>query len=247
LSLILSIDLAYRKIRDFGVCVLAERRGKPARVRFVDSDRELNLKDRPDPQQCAHAISSYCRKHGVSVVLLDGPQGWKDPSSKLPHSRHCERLLNTQGKTGNRGTTKPRDFGGFANFSIELFARLFQQGGKLVRRRIVTVPRSGFLVVESFPTAAWRKLYIAPLPAKKRAQDRDVRCRLRILQRLFGFGVPRLPNHDELQALVAGLAGVAILAGDTSAYVVDGTPPKKLDGVMVEGFIVNPCLEETVA
>ncbi|MBI1941872.1 MAG: DUF429 domain-containing protein [Acidobacteria bacterium] len=246
MGLVLSIDLAYRKIRDFGVCVLAERRGRPAGIRFVDPERELGLKDRPHPQQCAHAISSYCRKHGVRVLLLDGPQGWKDPSSKLPHSRHCEKLLHAQGKVGPRGSAKPRSFAAFANFSIELFAALLKEGGKLVRNRLVSFPRIGFLVVECYPASAWRKLCIAPLPAKKRAQECDVRCRLRILQRLFGFGVPRLPNHDELQALVAGLAGVAILAGDTARYVADGTAPKKVGGVVVEGFIMNPCLEESV-
>jgi hypothetical protein len=67
------------------------------------------------------------------------------------------------------------------------------------------------------------------------------------LQRLAGLQVLKRPTHDELCALVAGLAGVAILAGDTNGYVAEGAPPKVIGGVRVEGFIVNPRLESNVA
>ena len=45
----------------------------------------------------------------------------------------------------------------------------------------------------------------------------------------------------DFTALVAGLAGVAIAADNTSGYIASGLPPKLVpEGYIVEGYIVNP-------
>ncbi|MGH6628341.1 MAG: hypothetical protein ACREB3_01260, partial [Burkholderiales bacterium] len=49
-------------------------------------------------------------------------------------------------------------------------------------------------------------------------------------------------THDGLQALVAGLAGVAILSGNAARYIAVGVPPKMDNDVVVEGYIVCPRL-----
>ena len=46
--------------------------------------------------------------------------------------------------------------------------------------------------------------------------------------------------HDELQALVSSLAGVALEDGNQGGVTFAGVPPIKLDGTRREGFIVNP-------
>ena len=48
-----------------------------------------------------------------------------------------------------------------------------------------------------------------------------------------------MPNHDELQAVVSGLAGVYLERGDWSRCEVVGEPPFELDGSWREGVIVN--------
>jgi hypothetical protein len=240
---VLSIDLACNRSKDFGVCLIEEKQGRAGKVRFVDPDLELGLPKCPklEPARCAEAIWSFCEKQTINVLLLDGPQGWKDPSSKLPFSRQCEKLWKAPGKMGLCGQAKPRSFATFGRFSIDLFARLTQRGAQLVAEPCVAVPSGQILVVESFPTSAWRELRILPLPAKRRkVGDEERKIRLQILESLFGFRAPRLPNHDELQALVAGLAGIAILAGDPSGYLALGEPARQVDNVNVEGFIVNP-------
>ena len=54
---------------------------------------EFGLKGDPDPQRCAEALAAFCDASGVGVLLLDGPQAWKDPSTREEHSRVCEALL----------------------------------------------------------------------------------------------------------------------------------------------------------
>lgn len=240
---VLSIDLACNRSKDFGVCLIEEKQGRPGKVLFIDPDLELGLPKSPklEPARSAEAIWSYCEKRSVIVLVLDGPQGWKDPSSKLPYSRQCEKLLATQGKTGICGSAKQGNFLTFARFSIDLYARLTERGAQLVLGSCVDVSKGKILVIESFPTSAWRELRIVPLPAKRRKTgDEERRIRLQILERIFGFRAPCLPNHDELQALVAGLAGIAVLAGDPSGYLALGEPAGRVDNVTVEGFIINP-------
>ncbi len=223
------------------MCLIEEVQGRPAQVMFPSaSDLELQL---PNPTLCAQAIRKYCRQQRIPIVFLDGPQGWKDSASQVEHPRLCEKILNTPAKTETPGQVKPKNYTTFVSLSIDIFSQLVESGAVLVSEPIVTIPSNRLLVVESFPLTAWRTLNIRPLPAKSKAKDSDLREWLQKLRQILGFRIQRAPTHDELQALVAGLAGVAILAGNTRGYIAQGAPPKKHDGVIVEGFIVNPRLD----
>jgi len=243
---VLSIDLALRRVSDLGVCLIEERNGKVAEVRFLDAERELGLEQPLTAQGCAEAIKAFCRQNRVGVLLLDGPQGWKDPSTRLRHSRACERVLHTQGKVGvDEQHVKPPSWRRFAKFSIDLFSELEALGASRVIEPMVRARKGALVVVESFPTAAWPMLGIEPLPSKAKFNSSDLKQRFQAVQERFGFrvrGVKTRPTHDELQALVAGLAGVAILVGDPSGYVAIGLSPKMRKRVWVEGYIVCPRL-----
>jgi len=235
---VLSIDLAYKNACDLGICLLEQRSGI-VDVSFLPF-WDMGVENPPNPKQLASSIHSFCRAHRISVVMLDGPQGWKDRTSELPHMRVCERVLGTPAKTGVSGRVKPKNYTAFVEFSVETFAQLARLGSALVTNADPAVPSRKMLAVESFPMSAWRSLRIKPLPAKRKARSIDVSQRLGELQEVFGLRVCGRPNHDELQALVSGLGGLAIAAGNTSGYLAVGSPPKKQDGVIVEGFIVNP-------
>lgn len=49
-----------------------------------------------------------------------------------------------------------------------------------------------------------------------------------------------LPTHDQLQALVAAMAGKAIVEGQSDAYAGYGVPPFKKDETVLDGFIFTP-------
>lgn len=238
---VLSIDLACRKARDFGACLIEARKGQPLKAEFIRSHELIN--DPPEAGQCARAIHDYCACHEIAVVFLDGPQGWMHPDSELKDKRRCEKLLNAMAKAGREGQVKPRNFKRFVEFSITVFSELTRRGADLVKDPVVQIPDDRLLAAESFPRSAWKKLGIRPLPGKKKTtSSEETRC-LETLQRLFGFQVPKRPTHDELCALVAGLGGVAILAGNANGYIAEGTAPEKVGGIWVEGFIVNPWLD----
>jgi hypothetical protein len=240
---VLSIDLACKRLEDIGVCVRHQACGRVKAVDFPAARDDPGVQDPPAHEQCAQAIYDYCARREIAVVLLDGPQGWRHADSELKDKRHCDKLLNTQAKVGREGQVKPRNFKRFVEFSIAVFDELTQRGAELVKNPFVQVPDDRLLAAESFPRSAWKKLGIRPLPGKKKTTPgEETRC-LETLQQLFGFQAPRRPAHDELCALVAGFAGVAILAGNGNGYIAEGTPPKKVGRIWVEGFIVNPRLD----
>jgi len=240
---VLSIDLACKKVKDIGACLIHEACGRPKGVHFPAAFDDLGIQDPPTPEQCAQAIYDYCARHEIAVVFLDGPRGWMHPDCELKDKRRCEKLLNAMAKAGREGQVKPRNFKQFVEFSIAVFSELTRRGVDLVKDPVVQIPDDRLLAAESFPRSAWKKLGIRPLPGKKKTTpSEETRC-LETLQRLFGFQVTERLTHDELCALVAGLAGVAILAGNANGYIAEGTPPKKVGGIWVEGFIVNPRLD----
>lgn len=229
---IISVDLASRDYRDIGVVLLD---AGPANVAV--EFRALQGRGLPNPQALAEKVLEIAEQIGSPVILIDGPQAWKDPNSLLFHSRICERSLNTPAKTGLPGQVKPSAYAAFVAFSIEVFDRLDERGwprfdGNLIGLRKATV--------ETFPLSAWRTLGIPPLPAKKKARAEDLVTRLASLQKIFNLILPRNPNHDELQALVSGLAGLSMIQGNHSDIQVDGVAPFLLEGTVREGYIVNP-------
>jgi hypothetical protein len=93
--------------------------------------------------------------------------------------------------------------------------------------------------IESFPTHAWRMLGIDPLPSKRRTAGKIERW-IDALREKWHIRWPRMPGHDELQAVVAGLAGVLMERYGIQSCIVEGTPPFVDDGMWREGFIVSP-------
>ncbi len=236
---VISIDLAYKRYSDIGVAALTQvDEGVSVEVIRLAN---LGLSGQPAASDLARCLETLAQDRGAQVMLIDGPQAWKSPSNGLEHSRRCERELNTPGKTGLPGNTKPANYCGFIAFSIELFDELASHGWP--RLAAIDSPDPACRVtIESFPTSAWRKLGLTPLPSKSRATAESIRRKLAELQGLFSLQARPDLTHDELQAVVAGLAGLALERGDPQGYAGVGCPPVQEDGSWREGFIINPTL-----
>jgi hypothetical protein len=231
---VLSVDLASKRYHHLGIALL---RGRDTSVEctFV-SPRDLGLVDPPTPAGLAERLVQIAVEAGARLLLLDGPQAWKAADNGLVHSRIAERALNAPAKTGLPGVVKPGNYRPFVTFSIEVFNHLHQLGWPRYSR----TGSADRIAVETFPLAAWRALGIRPLPAKARASAEDIAERFHVLQEQFRVQADQLPTHDDLQALVAGLAGIAMEQVDSSGYEVVGREPFWEDGVWREGYIVNP-------
>ncbi len=228
---ILSIDLACRHHRDIGIALL-DRDTQCARARFLDAA----LPGTPDPDVLAEYISNLAGELGATLLLIDGPQGWKSPGNELPHSRVCERRLNTPAKTGLPGNVKPAAYGHFVQFSVAFFDGLERRGWPRLREP----GRTSGVAIETFPHAAWRSLGLQSLPAKSKTTPSILQDRRNALLSVFPTRLDAEPNHDQLQALVAGYAGLAMARGDTQGFALAGEAPFLLDGAFREGFIATP-------
>jgi hypothetical protein len=78
------------------------------------------------------------------------------------------------------------------------------------------------VLVESYPFAAWKSLGLKPLPAKRRAKVSDLAEAYGALRALIPFTTNRLPNHDQLQAIVGGLPGLALEERNTAGARIVG-------------------------
>lgn len=229
---VLSIDLASRRYRDNGIALLD---GVPGRTsaRLVNPET-IGLRGEPDVLPFARAIAELAERERVRVILLDGPQGWRANESSLVHLRHCEKETRTPGKTGLPGVVKPRTWTRMAEFSVALFDALHERGWP----RLTSAWRGERVAIESFPTHAWRMLGHTPLPGKSATNTLEP-----WLGALSDAGL-RLPQsdigHDELQSLVAGLAGIALVNQGLIACDVRGIDPFVEDGVWREGLILSP-------
>jgi hypothetical protein len=132
---------------------------------------------------------------------------------------------------------KPRPYTAFIAHSIAVFDALHERGWP--RLASLRPPRGRF-ALEAFPHAAWRRLGLTPQPAKAKCTPRELASAARRLCAQQGIRLARPPSHDELQALAAGIAGLALLDGDASAHELLGVPPRLVDGHWREGFILAP-------
>jgi hypothetical protein len=122
---VVSVDLAYLDYRDFGMAVL-EHGASGAQYQLLPF--ASHSAQAPTPQRAAEIIIDVCNGAGASLVLLDGPQGWKDPSNGLAHSRICERCVNAPAKSGLPGNVKPAPYLAFVTFAIQVFDALHAFG-----------------------------------------------------------------------------------------------------------------------
>lgn len=232
---VISVDLAYRSYSDIGTVVLSEGNGSIVAER-VDLPG-LGLPEPPAPESLAEFLTLLAHELGATCILIDGPQGWKAEDNGQLHMRLCERELSTPGKTGLPGITKPGAYLPFIAFSIALFDALDARG---ISRLPVWPPPTTRYAIESFPSAAWRTLGLAKLPGKTRTTPDALKAALRTLLGEFGVVGADAFSHDETQALVAGLAGLALEGSTQIRGVVAGVAPRLEGGAWREGFILNP-------
>lgn len=237
MSKTLSIDLASRRYRDFGIALLEE--GKPT-PHFLDA-ADLGLEDPPNAKLLADAIQDFAEQEEIEVLLLDGPQGWRHPSSPIENMRLCERVFNTPAKTGVPGVAKPGNFLKYIQFSIDLFQHLRTGHGWTLLTEAWPRERNRRWAVEVYPSSAWSLLGLDRLPGKSKAGKKLARWR-DPLARVTDYALPQDLTHDELQAAVVLPLGHAIHAKRDDLVVLAGIDPIVEDGIVYEGLIANPRL-----
>jgi hypothetical protein len=193
-----------------------------------------------DANILAGRLNHLCTARGIRVIMLDGPQAWKSRSNGLEHSRVSERQLNTAAKTGLPGMVKPITYRAFAEFCLDVYDALSRRGWRRLETRDQPGSPPERILVESYPHAAWKSLGLKPLPSKRRTKVSDLAEAYGALRALIPFTTNRPPNHDQLQAIVGGLPGLALAERNAAGARIVGNPPRREDGHWREGFIVLP-------
>lgn len=232
---VISVDLASGHYRDVGV-VVAGRDTSGILVTPIDLE-DAGLTGRPDAPRLARFLVELAKEIGATAIGLDGPQGWKLATNGELHSRVCEARLRTQGKTGVPGITKPANYLGFITFCVQTFDALHALGW-------YRFGASGFnphaVAIETFPTAAWRAVGLAPLPGKSKARAEEVVEWTARLISIPEVTITAPLTHDQLQAAISGLGVLALSEGREKAFEAIGMAPFIEAGSWLEGFIVNP-------
>lgn len=187
----------------------------------------------------AKTIDAFAREYAVCAVALDGPQGWRDPDTHmgLPGvGRRCEYRCRTQGKTGSYPVTYPANQRAWIEFSIDLFGRLLEQPGVVLANGPNPGAAEPYLVLECFPTSAWRSSGLTPLPAK--GKNPDLAPFVNALMNAYSLPGFDVDSHDDLQAVVAALCAAAAAEGPCVA-LPEGIAAKDVGGRRVEGLIWN--------
>jgi len=254
---ILSVDLAYRRWRDLGLVILehsrpsatanaqavpgtpiaeAEAASGPIRCEIISMDEPGTV----DANILAGRINHLCGIRGIRIIMLDGPQAWKSVNNGLEHARVSERRLNTAAKTGLPGMVKPVTYRAFAEFCVDVYDGLCRRGWRRLETHVQPCSQGERVLVESYPHAAWRSLGLKPLPSKARAGASEIEEALAALRTVVPITVNCQPNHDQLQAIVGGLPGLALEENDADGAQIVGFPPRREEGHWREGFIVLP-------
>ncbi|GAB1342995.1 hypothetical protein [Gemmatimonas sp.] len=232
---ILSVDLAYKRHADIGVALL-EVTDAGTSATIID----VNLPDPPHPDTFAEWLHARADQYRIAGIAIDGPLGWKAPGTEAEHCRVSEKVVRAPGKTGlPPDGVKPRNYLAFTEFSIALFERLTSVYGYGLPGS-AEAHGTARLVTETFPTAAWRALGLTALPGKGRTTPRDLEEAVARCTSHIGVRLPARVTHDQLQAVVGGLAPLAWAAGARERVYLAGLPPHRLDGSWREGYIMIP-------
>jgi uncharacterized protein YlxP (DUF503 family) len=231
----LGIDLATRRYADIGLALLTRQNGC-IQVQLV-RPTTTGQRNVPTVTALAGLIAELNKRYPLQVIAIDGPQAWKGADTGLAHARTCEKTLNTQAKTGLPGVAKPASALRFVQFAIDLFDTLAALGWPRLTEPVANPPIP--VAVEVWPTAAWRALGLRALPAKRATAAQDVAHWLAQLQARFPLRLTETPTHDELQAIMAGLVGMALGDGDLPAPQFYGLAPAFCDSAWREGYLVN--------
>jgi hypothetical protein len=243
-SKVLGVDLASGKWSDNGSALLELDRDRftgltaPA---IVWPSRTL------DPGAMAAAIDAFARAEGVCAVSLDGPQGWRDPGTPdgTPGvGRRCEYACRTQGKTGVRPVTFPSTQRPWIEFCIEVFDRLLALPDVSLANdpAHLMAPKTGYVLLECFPTSAWRSSGLDALPGKHKRPDPAPY--VEALTQAYALPAPPKPvaSHDDVQGVVAALCAVPFAGGPAIAEPSGSSARLIQDAggaVRVEGLIWN--------
>ena len=199
------------------------------------------LEDGPvDAEILAGRLNHLCAVNDIRMLMLDGPQAWKSEKNENEYARLSERALNTVSKTGLPGLVKPATYRTFSEFCIDVYDALARRGWQRLNSSTQAIEPRQRVLVESYPNAAWKSLGITPLPSKRRSHLSDLARAYAELGRIVPFTTNRPPNHDQLQAIVGGLPGLALEERNNSAVKIVGAPPRREQGHWREGFIVLP-------
>ncbi len=231
----LSIDLALASYAAIGVaCVRASASGA-LHAHVV----RVPLSGRPDVGALAAWINETALRLDAGCLGIDGPLGWRGPETDSVHCRLSERAVRAPGKTGlPPDGVKPRTYQAFTQLSIALFEQLTRAGWKLPSGPQSIVDER--MITETFPTAAWRSLGLVPLPGKSRSRPADVTKGASRLTAACGIHIDGLETHDDLQAVVGGIAPAWWMAGLTDRIEFAGAPPFRFEGSWREGHIILP-------
>jgi len=195
---------------------------------------------RVDPNILAGRLNHLCNLRGIHIILLDGPQAWKSRNNSNPFARASERQLNTAAKTGLPGMVKPVSMRAYAEFCLDVYDALGRRGWRRLDAKGEPGSALDRVLIESNPIAAWKALDIKPLPSKRKTRVIDLAERYGALRALIPLHADRPPNHDQLQAIVAGLPGLALDEHNTAGVRIVGNPPRREEGHWREGYIVLP-------
>jgi hypothetical protein len=230
---ILSVDLAYKSYREIGIVLLQQMQTGEIECKKVP----LEAAGEPEPSNVAIKVAELANLNGCQIIMIDGPQAWKHPHNGHAYQRDCERKLNTPAKTGLPGEVLPANYRPFVCFAIDVFNYLSQLGFLRLQEGNF---KSSKVAVEAFPLSAWKSLGFKPLKAKAKCRDADILAATALLTESFPLHISDALSHDELQAAVSGLGGLALEISMGDGFELVGLPPVSFEGIWREGFIVNP-------
>ena len=242
LKSILSVDLAVRSYQDCGFVVL--RKKQEGFTAYFPTATELGLHGRPEPEPMAEALAVFCWSQRVGLLIIDGPQGWKNPKSPLAF-RCADFEAKAPAKVCEVGIVKPRTYLRFVDFSTKLFFLLAHMHRmKLAYKfkgKLANFPHGKTLLCESLPFVSWCALGIKPLPAKAKCTKVEIKKRYDYLCEQFHLkSLKSEPTHDELQALVASITGIHLLAEEPHNVRIYGRNPILSKDCILEGLILAP-------
>jgi hypothetical protein len=263
---IISVDLAHRSWSDLGIVILDRVKSKTAIVdasgagvkpgtlkceiiRFTAAG--LNNSMSPfsparqsvnpvDAEVLAGQLNHLCNLRGIRAIVLDGPQAWKSGANGLEYARVSEQQLNTTAKSGLPGMVVPKTYRAFAEFCMDVYDGLCRRGWRRLCTQGPVASLEDRVLIESCPHAAWKSLGLKPLCSKRRARVSDLAEAYAALNSVAPITCNRPPNHDQLQAIVGGLPGLAIAERNVEAVRIVGNAPRREQGHWREGFIVLP-------
>jgi hypothetical protein len=206
---VVSVDLTCRNWSDLGVVCL-EHRGPHIHCELVNWTDESGTFP-PPVVELALRLNTLCAERAAGVLMLDGPQAWKEEAGSF-------EPLAGPSRPASASSNQPIPYERFVGYCLALYDAL----GRLGWRRMAAMDRSPNpgetlkpgatrkTLVESYPQAAWKSLGIQPLPARRLCRVSDLAETYAALTAVLPLSTNRPPNHSQLQAIAGGLPGLAI-------------------------------------